>query len=231
MPPRCVCGTLTRAAIMSLNGMRSMVVEEIETMIKRGRRSIIAILAAAMLAVTGIGLGAQPAGASTGVDGFTVLNASKSEIAHHCTIIGVSGAYQAVECADIFTGPSGQYGTYWAQGGIEVMCASLLLNTTVACKTMNASGWLADGSVGIVYGTPNILCGTGDVNVPACPSGRDTARTGAIYYSSTTGCDSYPNSYWDVWASVDSDIIVTLPNGAQFSTDSGYGTGHYYICW
>jgi hypothetical protein len=205
--------------------------EEIETMVKYGRRSIIAILAAAMLAVTGIGLGAQPARASTGVDGFTVLNASKSDTVHHCTLIGVSGDYQAVECVDIFTGPSGQYGTYWAQGGIEVMCANWVQNVTVACKTMNASGWLADGSVGIVYGTSDILCGTGDVNVPKCSSGRLTALTGSIYYSSTTGCDSYPNSYWDVWASVASDLIVTLPDGTPFSTYTGYGTGHSYICW
>ncbi|MGD0553535.1 MAG: hypothetical protein ABSA93_01005 [Streptosporangiaceae bacterium] len=177
-------------------------------------------------------LGSQaPAGAATGVDGFTILYAAQSEIAHTCKIIGTSdeGYYQAVVCADLITVP-GSGSSYGVYGQLEAYCQTYT-GVAVECVGVSTSGIWSGGSGIIDY--PNNGCGT--LGTSACPSDRFLAPDSAeITFDTDVYCDSDLDSDYQEWtvAVADSTEII-LPDSNDVPTwgpSSNWSTGHFWIC-
>lgn len=198
----------------------------------RGRRRRIRALVAvfSFILLGGVLAGQLPASATTGVDGFTVLYATRGNIAHHCQVIGGANGYQAVICEDLLTGASD--GEYYVKGQIEAYCQTNS-GAPVKCAAITAGGVLGQGA-NPPQSTGWVNCGAAAGATQACPGGRLDVQTVPYWYSSTTGCDSYPNSNFDVWMVAEAyDVGINVPGGGQtfFANTKGYETGHYYICY
>jgi hypothetical protein len=185
---------------------------------------------AVVLVSVGAFLGSQaPAGAATGVDGFTILYAAQSEIAHTCEIIGTSdeGYYQAVICADIITVP-GSGSTYYAYGQLEAYCQTYT-GVAVQCDGVSTYGDWSDGA-GIID-HPNNGCGS--LGASACPSGRFLAPDSLwIEFDTNEYCDSDLDSAYQEWTvAVANDTEIILPDDVPiYGPSSNFETGHFWIC-
>jgi hypothetical protein len=195
---------------------------------KRRIRALVAVFSFIILG--GVLAGQLPASATTGVDGFTVLYATRGNVAHHCQVIGGANGYQAVICEDLLTGASD--GEYYVEGQIEAYCQTTS-GAPVKCAAITAGGVLGQGA-NPPDPTGWVNCGAAAGATQACPGGRLDVQTVPYWYSSTTGCDSYPNSNFDVWMVAEAyDVGINVPGGGQtfFANTQGYETGHYYICY
>ncbi len=206
---------------------------------KFGKRKAAALLSLAVLGTLGA---SGSANASTGVDGFPILHGSTSQFAHTCTVIGSdTDNHQAVVCVDIQALPGSSKGEYTAVGEVEAYCqtGSGSAATVTKCDTVDLNGIFANGAGGEV-GTGSWSCGLS--TTAACSSGRNVVLTTKFYtYTSTTGCDLNPNSYYATWMIAQGEplTMIKLPTshkatylGAGNANDgTGESTGHYYICW
>lgn len=182
-------------------------------------------LAAILSAAAGMMMAAvSPASAATGTDGFTILYASQGNIAHHCEVIG-SDSYgsEAIVCADILTGTGST--DYWSRAQIEAFCYKN--GVTEQCAQVDVTGTWANGT-GKNYGMGQWVCGH---QFGACATGRNNVISGALYYSSASGCSSETNSTYDVWTVATQGTEIELPVSAKWVyLGSNYSTGHYWVC-
>lgn len=136
-------------------------------------------------------------------------------------------------CADLVTGYSG--GHYYVEGQIEALCQSTS-GAAERCAAITAGG---EGNLLGFGGSPAEetdyeACGSASGATTICPTGRLYLDTAPYWYDTTTGCDSYPNSNYDVWQVVEAyGIGINVAGSGQtfFTNTSSLSTGHYYICY
>ena len=200
---------------------------------KIGKRKAAALLALAVFGVLGT---SATANASTGVGGFTILTASTSASAHKCIVIGSdSQGHQGVLCADIVTSRT-SYG-YQAVGQVQAYCQTTVngIVTDIQCAQIDESARFANAA-GESSPVEGGYCGH---QFGPCAVGRNVWQSTQFGWESTTGCDSNPNSTYNVWTSImgGGDSGIELPGSDKwvYLTTGNDGlsqsTGHYYICW
>jgi hypothetical protein len=189
----------------------------------------------ACLASTAVLVGmTTSASAATGVDGFTILNASAGNEAHVCHILGTDDDYhEAIVCVDINTKVSGD--EVLIQGQVESYCQDDN-GTVVQCANIMSGGEIS--SAGGVWSEYAADCGH---SLGSCPTGREYAYSswmGDGTEAGESGCASNTaEAIWSIALGVGttielpgSDDSYTLSN-----TDPNDGvnesTGHYYICY
>jgi hypothetical protein len=177
------------------------------------------------------------ANASTGVDGFPILHASKEQSAHQCIVIGSDNqGDQGVMCADVETYPTGN-GSYQAVGQIEAYCqtGSGSTATELTCAQVHVSGHFASAG-GWSAGMGEYDCGH---QFGPCDRLRNEWESAAFGWETTTGCDSNPNSSYDVWTVIlgGGDSGIELPGSDKWvylvdgNDGLGESRGHNYVCW
>jgi hypothetical protein len=211
---------------------------------KFGKRKAMALLSLAVLAVLGTSASAS---ADTGTDGFTILHAKSGQFAHQCKVIGQDNElHQAVVCADIVTKWFG--GTaYAAYGKVEAYCQEGSGSATipVQCAEVDVDGVWADAGGDVR--SLGIRCG--HAYGPCSVSGRNTDEVdddNSTQYTTSSGCSSQPNSYFDVWTiafggsanNSTSETRIELPGTDKWTylytgnanDGTGWSSGHYYVC-
>ncbi|HEX7162363.1 MAG TPA: hypothetical protein VF223_14150 [Trebonia sp.] len=201
---------------------------------KIGKRKAASLLALAVFGVLGT---SATANASTGADGFPVLRASVEQFAHQCIVLGSDNqGTQGVMCADVETYPTGN-GSYQAVGQIEAYCqtGSGSTATELTCAQVHVSGTFANGAGGR-NGMGEYDCGH---QFGSCASLRNEWESSWFGWDTTTGCDSNPNSSYDVWTVIlgGGESGIELPGSDKwvylvYGNDGlGESSGHNYVCW
>ena len=174
------------------------------------------------------------ASATTGDDGFSILDASAGNQAHVCTILGTDDDYhEAIVCVDINTKVSGDQ--VLIQGQLEAYCQDDN-GTVVQCANITDGGEIA--STGGVWSSYAADCGH---SLGACPTGREYAHSswmGDGTSAGESGCASNPSeALWSIAVGVattielpGSDDSYTLSN-TDPNDGANESTGHYYICY
>jgi hypothetical protein len=181
-------------------------------------------------------------GGVTDDDGFPILDASTSQEAHSCTILGsatdpsIDATVEGVVCADVLTAATSS--GYSAQGELELVCQTIA-GADVQCADVITQGQLANAVNGVVATTGSYQCGHAD---GACPTGRSYVKTGTFSYSGLTqsNCSDNGVSTTDVWglALGGGDTQIELPGSDKWVTLSSanendnpnQSTGHQYVC-
>jgi hypothetical protein len=202
-----------------------------------GKRWVAALLSLAAFGVLGTSLSAS---AATGTGGITILYAGEGNTAHTCNVIGSADGYQAVICADIYTGEGDTQ--YWAEGKVEAFCQQGSGSTavTVRCAHVDMAGRLSSAT-GNENPVGQWVCGH---QYGACSTGRNVIETKSFAYSSASGCASNPDSQYDLWMIAVGNSETASPTSIELPVSDktvylGVGnandgpnesTGHYYIC-
>ena len=174
------------------------------------------------------------ASAATGVEGFTILDASAGNEAHVCHILGTDDDYhEAIVCVDINTKVSGDQ--VLIQGQLEAYCQDDN-GTVVQCANIMDGGEIS--STGGVWSSYAADCGH---SLGPCPTGREYAHSswmGDGTESGESGCASNTSeALWSIAVGV--STTIELPGSDDSYTLSNTGpndganesTGHYYICY
>jgi hypothetical protein len=181
-------------------------------------------------------------GGVTDDDGFPILDASTSQEAHSCTVLGsatdpsIDATVEGVVCADVLTAATSS--GYSAQAELELVCQTTA-GADVQCADVITQGQLANAVNGVVATTGSYQCGHAD---GACPTGRSYVKTGTFSYSGLTqsNCSDNGVSTTDVWgvALGSGDTQIELPGSDKWVTLSSanendnpnQSTGHQYVC-
>jgi len=169
--------------------------------------------------------------------GFTILDASASQVVHHCEQLGIDRlGFQAIICFDINTYTSGS--NYFATGEVEAYCQTIA-GAAVQCPAITLTGSFTEGVEGSTLTQKTWTCGG---SAAACPDGRWVQPITTFEWSdaSSANCSNGLSLTTDVWTNVvDPTTSIELPNSdATYtlnSSDGGtdgndYSSGHYWIC-
>lgn len=197
-------------------------------------KRLMARLVAATAAVVLCGFGLMPAAQASALP---ILYASQGQQAHVCGRIGdLQGEYEVV-CSDIVTGTDST--GYWAEGRIELICATDLGNVTVQCE--GAQGAFGMFSQQTASSSPTgVACGSLSFspNGASCQSSqRNVWYTNYMHWNDNlTQCTSNINGNNAVWTvafphSDAVDATTEIATVAYTKVLSGsLNTGHFWIC-
>jgi len=162
-------------------------------------RSIAGLAAAAAAAIA---ISAGSASAAT----TDSLSPASSTPAHSCEVIGSSGVYEAVFCADLVQSGS----AYFAQG--EAACEKS--GVFVACDAVSIAG--GEYYIKLPSGATTEQSGYSGSCSGNCVAPRD-------YFLDGVGESGSGFSFWSI---VNAGSSITLPNGARETLSANLGSGH-----